>query len=123
MMTTLQDWNADSSKWGQFKASKITHLLRMDGFSYDLPSAGGGEHILNASKTTTGPSWRMILDFSGDKIQGQGHYPGGQSGNPGSHQYMGFVQDWLNKEYHAFIMEDEKYFHQASEVKKSRLIP
>ena len=37
-----------------------------------------GQHILNASKSSTGPSWRMILDFSGDKIKGQGHYPGGQ---------------------------------------------
>ena len=63
----------------KFKASTISHLLRIDGFSYGLPSAGGGEHILNASKTSTGPSWRMILDFSGEKIQGRGHYPGGQS--------------------------------------------
>ena len=65
----------------------------------------------------------MILDFSGDKIKGQGHYPGGQSGNPGSDYYMNFVEDWLNQEYHEFIMEEEEYFLQSSEVKKSRLVP
>ena len=123
ILCTAQDWDADSSQWGQFKASKINHLLRIDGFNYELPSAGGGEHILNASKTSTGPSWRMILDFSGDKIQGQGHYPGGQSGNPGSAQYMGFVDDWLDKKYHSFVMEGLSFFENEEGFTKTELLP
>ena len=123
VLCTIQDWDADSSQWGQCKGSTISHLLRIDGFSYGLPSAGGGEHILNASKTSTGPSWRMILDFSGDKIQGQGHYPGGQSGNPGSAQYMGFVDDWLNKTYHSFVMESLPFFQEDKAFMKTVLLP
>ena len=123
VLCTFQDWDADSSQWGQSKASTISHLLRIDGFSYELPSAGGGEHILNASKTSTGPSWRMILDFSGDKIQGRGHYPGGQSGNPGSAHYMGFVDDWLNKTYHSFVMESSSFFQDNEAFTKTALLP
>ena len=123
VLCTVQDWDADSSQWGQFKGSTISHLLRIDGFSYGLPSAGGGEHILNASKTSTGPSWRMILDFSGEKIQGHGHYPGGQSGNPGSAQYMGFVDDWLNKTYHSFVMESSSFFQEDKAFTKTVLLP
>lgn len=123
VLCTVQDWDADSSQWGQHKASTITHLLRIDGFSQGLSSASGGEHILNASKTSTGPSWRMILDFSGDKIQGQGHYPGGQSGNPGSARYMGFVDDWLHKTYHSFIMESSSFFQEDKAFTKTVLLP
>ncbi len=123
VLCKAQDWDADSSKWGQHKASTISHLLRIDGFSYGLSSAGGGEHILNASKTSTGPSWRMILDFSGEKIQGRGHYPGGQSGNPGSTQYMGFVDDWLHQSYHSFVMEDYAFFEKNQAFTKTTLLP
>ena len=123
VLSTAQDWDADSSQWGQFKASTINHLLRIEGFSYGLPSASGGEHILNASKTSTGPSWRMILDFSGDKIQGQGHYPGGQSGNPGNARYMGFVDDWLNETYHSFVMESSSFFQNDEAFTKTVLLP
>ena len=97
--------------------------MRIDGFSYGLSSAGGGEHILNASKTSTGPSWRMILDFSGEKIQGRGHYPGGQSGNPGSTQYMGFVDEWLDQSYHSFVMEDYAFFEKNQAFTKTTLLP
>ena len=123
VLCKAQDWDADSSKWGKHKASTISHLLRIDGFSYGLSSAGGGEHILNASKTSTGPSWRMILDFSGEKIQGRGHYPGGQSGNPGSTQYMGFVDEWLHQSYHSFVMEDYAFFEKNQAFTKTTLLP
>ena len=65
----------------------------------------------------------MILDFSGDKIQGQGHYPGGQSGNPGSARYMGFVDDWLNKTYHSFVMESSSFFQEDKAFTKTVLLP
>ena len=124
MLCKAQDWDADSSKWGQHKASTISHLLRIDGFSYGLSSAGGGEHILNASKTSTGPSWRMILDFSGEKNSRKRSLSlGGQSGNPGSTQYMGFVDEWLDQSYHSFVMEDSSFFRKEPAFTKTVLLP
>ena len=40
----------------------------------------------------------MVVEL-GDTIEAWGIYPGGQSGNPGSHFYNTFVDDWATGNY------------------------
>jgi len=63
---------------------------------------GGGQHIINATSETHGPSWRMIVHLT-DDIEAYGIYPGGQSGNPGSKYYDNFVQHWAAGRYYPLI--------------------
>ena len=86
--------------WSRFKDSGIQHLLRLAPFSRYHLSTGGGTHVINATKKYHGPSWRMIVHLN-DKTEAYGIYPGGQSGNPGSKFYDGFVNDWAAGKYYS----------------------
>ena len=60
---------------------------------------GGGYGIINATKSTHGPSWRMVVSLT-TPVTATVVYPGGQSGNPGSRYYDNFVDKWTNGEYY-----------------------
>lgn len=78
------------------------HLLKIPALSrFHLP-IGGGAHIINATKDTHGPSWRMIVHLT-DEIEAYGVYPGGQSGNPGSKYYDTFVDTWAKGVYYRLL--------------------
>jgi penicillin amidase len=87
-------------EWTRYKDSGIRHLLRLEPFSRFHLVTGGGEHIINATKQSHGPSWRMIVHMT-DQTEAYGIYPGGQSGNPGSPYYDNFVTDWAAGKYNA----------------------
>ncbi|SEV87611.1 penicillin amidase [Chitinophaga sp. YR573] len=93
----------DSQKileWGRYRGTDIRHLTRsLPAFSAMHLPTGGGRHIVNATKQTHGPSWRMVVQLS-DKTEAYGIYPGGQSGNPGSPFYDNAVQDWVQGKYY-----------------------
>jgi penicillin amidase len=64
--------------------------------------------VINATKTSHGPSWRMIVHLS-DVTEAFGVYPGGQSGNPGSQYYNSFVNNWVNGQYYKlFFMKQSE---------------
>ncbi len=84
--------------WGKFKDTRVSHLLKIDPLSRLHLPIGGGTHIINATTTTHGPSWRMIVHLT-DEIEAYGVYPGGQSGNPGSKFYDNFVDTWATGKY------------------------
>ncbi len=95
--------------WASFKSTRINHLLStLTGFSrLNLP-VGGGDHIINATKTTHGPSWKVVVEMT-DTTNAWGIYPGGQSGNPGSKYYDQFVDDWAKgKHYKLWIMRPDE---------------
>ncbi len=77
----------------KYKDAGVRHLLRLEPLSRFHLSTGGGVNIINATKQFHGPSWRMIVHLT-DNTEAYGIYPGGQSGNPGSKFYDGFVDDW-----------------------------
>ncbi len=94
-------YDFSSPHWGHYQGTKVQHLLRLDAFSSDKLFVGGSEHAPNATTSTHGPSWRMIVEL--DKEEGPiayGVLPGGQSGNAGSSKYMYSVENWANGEYH-----------------------
>lgn len=85
-------------RWADYKDTFIGHLLQgLPAFSYHVQH-GGNRQIVNATKRTHGPSWRMVVSLEKD-VRAWGTYPGGQSGNPGSPYYNTFLQDWANGKY------------------------
>ena len=89
-------------QWGNFKDTKVQHLLKIPALSRLHLPIGGGAHIINATKQTHGPSWRMIVHMT-DKIEAYCVYPGGQSGNPGSKYYDTFVSNWAAGRYYSIV--------------------
>ncbi|HEY9364208.1 MAG TPA: penicillin acylase family protein [Chitinophagaceae bacterium] len=89
--------------WTKFKNPTIYHLLRtaVMPFSQEI-HVGGWSNVINATTTSHGPSWRMIVHLTG-QTEAYGVYPGGQSGNPGSRFYNSFVDDWANGKYYALF--------------------
>lgn len=93
---------------GKFRGTDIRHLSRsLPALSRMGLNTGGGRHIVNATKKTTGPSWRMIVEF-GKETKAWGIYPGGQSGNPGSKFYDNMVDDWVDGKYYSLRVYDER---------------
>ncbi|MCF8278003.1 MAG: penicillin acylase family protein [Flavobacteriales bacterium] len=86
--------------WGQYQATRVQHLMRLDAFSSKKLFVGGNENAPNATTSTHGPSWRMIVQMDSDGPKAWGVLPGGQSGNPGSKQYSTSLESWSNGEYH-----------------------
>lgn len=89
----------NNTGWYRVKGTQLTHLAKLDAFSYKDLKIGGWGNTINAAKKTHGPSWRMIVALDKDSIRAYGVYPGGQSGNPGSQYYGSFVQQWAKGEY------------------------
>ena len=93
--------------WGTYKDTKIMHLAKLEPFSSMHVYNGGNQGIINATNTTGGPSWRMIVDEGAMKAYVV--YPGGESGNPGSAYYDNMVKTWAKGEYYEanFIKQGE----------------
>ena len=87
--------------WGANKNTSIYHLLgtAMMPFARTGLPVGGGAHIINAMQHNHGPSWRMVVELTGETTA-YVIYPGGQSGNPGSPYYDSFVDKWAAGEYY-----------------------
>lgn len=79
--------------WAAYRPVEINHLAHIAPFGALGIRAGGCADCVNSLKGVHGPSWRMVVDLSGQPT-GYGIYPGGQSGNPGSPHYAEFVADW-----------------------------
>ena len=85
--------------WGSYKDTKISHLLPgLDPFSALHVYSGGNVGVINATNTTNGPSWRMIVDEGAMKAYVV--YPGGESGNPGSAYYDNMIGSWAKGQYY-----------------------
>lgn len=93
--------SAGTLAWGRYKNTTVYHLLRNSVIPFartGLP-IGGGQHIVNATQHSHGPSWRMIVHLT-DKTEAYGVYPGGQHGNPGSKYYDSFIDHWATGKYY-----------------------
>lgn len=101
--------------WGKYKDTHVNHLLRLPAFSRLHLPVGGGTHIINATKETHGPSWRMVISLT-KETEAYGVYPGGQNGNPGSKYYDQFVDHWVRGEYYLLWMM------KATETSDKRII-
>jgi penicillin amidase len=108
----LKEDTAGKLEWGKHKNTTVYHLLRTSAMPFARTSLpiGGGQHIVNATQHSHGPSWKMIVHLT-DKIEAYGVYPGGQSGNPGSKYYDSFIDQWAAGKYYAiwFMHAGDKF--------------
>jgi penicillin amidase len=92
------------AEWSRYKDTRVSHLLPpLKPFSREHLLIGGGANCINAAKSDHGPSWRMIVQLTAN-TEAYGIYPGGQSGNPGSPFYDGFIDDWVAGKYYQLWM-------------------
>lgn len=100
--------NENRQRWSAYKNTEITHLLGLEAFSYlDIPN-GGWNTALNATTSTHGPSWRMVVDLNPHSgVKGYGIKPGGQSGNPGSPYFNYALDMWVKGEYYELPFMNE----------------
>lgn len=91
-------WDDPDFTWSDYKSTEIRHMANLPGMGSGKLAVGGYGEAPNAISRTAGPSWRMIVEL-GPEIRGQGVYPGGQSGNPGSKYYDNMIGMWSRGEY------------------------
>ncbi len=106
-LVLLKAEQASKLGWGNFKDTKVLHLLKISQLSRLHLPIGGSEHAINATTQTHGPSWRMVVHLT-DEIEAYGVYPGGQSGNPGSKYYDDFVNSWAEGKYYRLLFMNLK---------------
>lgn len=104
-------------EWYKVKGTQLTHLAKIDAFSYKDLKIGGWGNTINAVKKTHGPSWRMIVEPGKQKIRAYGVYPGGQSGNPGSKFYGTFVDNWVEGKYYDLLFLTANMKEKPKEIK------
>ncbi len=90
--------------WGKVHFRRFPSLLTGSSLGYGPKPASGDPWTVDAAEggltSTVGPSWRMIVHFTGPgKPVGEGIYPGGQSENPASPWYTNLVADWWAGKY------------------------
>ncbi|MFT4680919.1 MAG: penicillin amidase [Granulosicoccus sp.] len=86
--------------WGLYQDTRLRHLARVDALGSPNLFIGGNENAPNAMTSTHGPSWRMVVEMTETGPKAFGVFPGGQSGNPGSSDYLYSLDKWMNGEYH-----------------------
>ncbi len=86
--------------WANYKATSVQHLFPpLRAFSEFYIQNGGGKHIVNATSSRDGASWRMIVELNPQGTKAYGVYPGGQSGNAGSSYYTTMLKTWEQGNY------------------------
>ncbi len=100
IIDSLDDIDEEAIQWYRYKGTSIMHLANLEPFSRMNIQIGGNKHIVNATSSRNGPSWRMIVELS-EPVNALGVYPGGQSGHPGSRHYDDFIDDWASGQYYS----------------------
>jgi penicillin amidase len=90
--------------WGRLHTRYFPSLTGAAGLGYGPRAASGDDWTVNAAEggleSEVGPSWRMIVDFTGPgALTAEGVYPGGQSENPASPWYADLIADWWDGRY------------------------
>ncbi len=88
--------------WGEIHGLLLRHVtgssavrpfwrgpIPYPGYSETL-SPGAGRNVTHSA------SWRVVMDFGGDRITARGIFPGGPSGNPFSTRYDASVDDFAS---------------------------
>lgn len=89
-------------RWSKTLDVSIPHIAQIPGLGIDYLEASGCGDAINAARNNFGPSWRMVISL-GDKVNAYGIYPGGQSGDPRSPQYMNMVEKWRTGQYDTLL--------------------
>ena len=85
-------------KWGEYRPITINHYTRLPALSRFGINTDGNSDAINATSSSFGPSWRMVVSLE-QTTKGYGIYPGGQSGNPLDPFYDNMITKWANGQY------------------------
>ena len=100
--------NPTQWQWGKIHSRAFPSLTDIPVLGFGPKAAGGDEWTPDAAdggmEATTGPSWRMIVDWG---TGAEGVYPGGQSENPMSPWYENQVSAWWNGQYYPIYMTQQ----------------
>ncbi|MEW5916407.1 MAG: penicillin acylase family protein [Gemmatimonadota bacterium] len=98
LVAQLGEPSPERWRWDRVRPARISHLLRLRGFSAESVGVQGGFGTLNPSAGGGfGSSWRMVVEL-GPNVRAWGTYPGGQSGNPASSRYRDRIKTWSDGE-------------------------
>ena len=113
---------SDDWDWGWVINNNIPHLTQTNGLGALNLYSGGGTESVNATRGSSGPSWRMIVEL-GSEIKAWGVYPGGASGNPGSPNYDSMIESWRTGElYELRFYKEPPLDSDISLVQESKLL-
>ncbi len=115
----LQKGDNAGVEWGNNNKLMILHPTSKKAFSITDMKSSGHPSAINATSTSWGPSWRMIVEL-GDRPRGYGIYAGGQSGNAGSKYYDNFIAPWNKGKYYSLNFYMTK--GEAKKLSKSQWI-
>lgn len=98
----VEKWKSENGElnWGKYKGTYAQHLSRQPALNVKVNADGNSGDIVNATGRNNGPSQRIIVELDPKGVKAIGHYPGGQSGNPGSIYYDNMIEGWANKKYY-----------------------
>ena len=96
--------------WARLHTRYFPSVSGAAGLGYGPRVSSGDAWTVDAAEgglqSSIGPSWRMIVDFSGagsasggGPSLAEGVYPGGQSENPASPWYANLIADWWDNRY------------------------
>ena len=92
--------------WARLHTRYFPSLTGAAGLGYGPRASSGDAWTVDAAegglRSEIGPSWRMIVGFSGSgggHSSAEGVYPGGQSENPASPWYADLIADWWEGRY------------------------
>lgn len=123
MARQAQQMKQEDLVWSTFKGFAIKHLTQSDAFSRLDVVTSGTRNAPNAIGKNHGPSFRMVVSMT-SPVQAWGVYPGGQSGNPGSHYYDNMVDAWAAGDYYELLFLDQPAAVPANrELARQRLLP
>lgn len=97
------EYELNEPHWGLYQDTRLQHLARVEALGSPNLFIGGNENAPNAMTATHGPSWRVIVELDKDWPRAYGVYPGGQSGNPGSPNYYGSLDKWMEAKYDTLL--------------------
>jgi penicillin amidase len=90
--------------WGRLHTRRFPSVTQAAGLGYGPRATGGDAWTIDAAdgglESRAGPSWRMIVDWTGHgRATAEGIYPGGQSENPASPWYTDQMAGWWDGRY------------------------
>jgi penicillin G amidase len=90
--------------WGRLHTRQFPSITQAPGLGYGPRASGGDAWTIDAAdgglESHAGPSWRMIVDWTGHgSATAEGVYPGGQSENPASPWYTDQMAGWWDGRY------------------------
>lgn len=100
------DKEPERQTWYGYRNTIIRHIANIPGLSSQVLKTGGFRYALNALSSSSGPSWRMVVELAASP-NAYGIYPGGQSGNPGSFYYDNFIEKYAKGAYNKLELAAE----------------